>query len=69
MGVVDRVQAFLGDDANKLQELNVVAEKKLAGAAKQSELPKRAEQNTRAMLTGLLKALGFETVTVEFAGP
>jgi hypothetical protein len=69
MGVVDRVQAFLGNDANKVQELNKIAETKIADAAKQSELPKRAEQNTRAMLTGLLKSLGFETVTVEFAGP
>jgi hypothetical protein len=69
MGVVDRVQAFLGNDANRVQELNKVAETKIADAAKQSELPRRAEQNTKAMLTGLLKSLGFETVTVEFAGP
>jgi hypothetical protein len=69
MGVIDRVQAFLGNDPNRVQELNKVAEKKIADAATQSELPKRAEQNTRIMLTGLLKSLGFTTVTVEFAGP
>ena len=39
------------------------------GAARRhADLRRRAEHNTRAMLEGLLKALGFTTVVVEFEG-
>ena len=69
MGILDRVGAFLGNDPNRLQRVNSVAEEKIAAAAKQSKLADQAERNTKAMLTGLLKSLGFQTVTVEFAGP
>ncbi|HEX7307224.1 DUF4230 domain-containing protein [Lentzea sp.] len=46
------------------QKFYVAAEAKLAEAAKQSELLKRAEDNTRVMLTGMLQALGFQVKVV-----
>lgn len=51
------------------QELYQRAEKKLATSAKRSGLEKRAERNTRQMLTGLLGELGIDDVTVVFAKP
>jgi hypothetical protein len=58
-GVVDT-----GDDAETYR----LAEEKLAAAARDgSGLLARAERNTRTMLVGLLRALGFERVEVRFA--
>lgn len=37
--------------------------------AEKSDLSKRAEENTRAMLTGLLNSLGFQSVEVRFEDP
>lgn len=42
------------------QEFYVTAEQKIAEAAEASDLKNRAEENTRAMLTGMLKALGYQ---------
>jgi hypothetical protein len=50
------------------QELYPLAEEKLAAAARDgSGLLDRAEQNTRLMLVGLLRSLGFTRVEVRFA--
>jgi hypothetical protein len=68
-GIVNKFQSMIDDDSNRLQKLYQVAEKKLTTAADQSGLKSQAERNARAMLEGLLKSLGFTTVTVEFAGP
>ncbi len=68
-GIVNRIQDFMGSDTNRLQRLYVLAEQKLQAAAEESALVARAEQNARLMLVGLLKSLGFRTVTVEFAAP
>lgn len=42
------------------QEFYVTAERKINEAAEASDLKNRAEENTRAMLTGMLKALGYQ---------
>lgn len=42
------------------QEFYVTAEQKISEAAEASDLKNRAEENTRAMLTGMLKALGYQ---------
>ncbi len=68
-GLVDRVDDFLSSNPNGEQELQVLAARKLeAAAAADPEVLDRAEENTRATLTGLLKALGFTDVTVKFVG-
>ena len=67
-GAVDRIQSLLGDDPGFEPELYALAEEKLANAARDgSGLLARAERNTRLMLDGLLRALGFTRVEVRFS--
>ncbi len=47
----------------------MLAEKKIQTAAERSRLTRQAEQNTRAMLVGMLGSLGYTTVTVKFSEP
>lgn len=66
-GLLDRVQGFLSSSPNDQRELYVLAETKIAEAAASSDLRARADTNTKAMLEGMLKSLGFTKVTVKFA--
>jgi hypothetical protein len=70
-GLVNRVGDALGDGGtDDERELLALAERKLAEAARQSpELLAAAERNTRSMLVGLMRGLGFERVTVRFLAP
>ncbi|MEV5408339.1 DUF4230 domain-containing protein [Thermopolyspora sp. NPDC052614] len=67
-GLLDRVQEFMSSSPQNQQELYVLAEKKIAEAAAASDLRARADQNTRAMLEGMLKSLGFTTVIIQWSG-
>lgn len=67
-GIADRVAGVFGNPAND-QFLYQAAEGKLSDAAKASTILDLAETNTRAMLTSLLKSLGFENVTITFVAP
>lgn len=62
-GLFNRLGAVL--DTKSQQEFYLAAEKRIADAAAKSELRKRAAENTRTMLTGMLRALGFEVTVVE----
>lgn len=62
-GLVNRLGSVL--DTQSQQEFYLAAEKRIAGAADKSELRKRASENTKTMLTGLLRALGFQVTVVE----
>jgi hypothetical protein len=67
-GAIDRIQSLLGDDPGFEPKLYTLAQEKLASAARDgSGLLARAERNTRLMLEGLLRALGFTRVDVRFA--
>jgi hypothetical protein len=67
-GAIDRLQSLLGDDSGVSSDLYPLAEEKLASAARNgSGLLKRAQLNTRLMLEGLLRSLGFTRVDVRFA--
>ncbi|MFC4057460.1 DUF4230 domain-containing protein [Planomonospora corallina] len=66
-GLLDRMGDFLSASPADQRELYQLAEKKIAEAALASDLRRRADQNTRAMLQGMLTGLGFEKVTVKFA--
>jgi hypothetical protein len=69
-GLLDRVGSVFEDSPTEDRELFVLAERKLAEAARaDDELLRRAEENTRSMLEGMLGALGFEQVTIRFAQP
>ena len=66
-GAIDRIQSLFGDDTGLEQELYPLAVEKLADAARNSSgLLARAERNTRLMLVGLLRSLGFTDVEVRF---
>lgn len=67
-GLVNRIGDAFKDNSAQQQELYTLANRRLAqAAAGTDELAGRAEANTRAMLTGLLKSLGFTSVTVVFS--
>ncbi|MFI5958522.1 DUF4230 domain-containing protein [Cryptosporangium sp. NPDC051539] len=66
-GVIDRFKSLFTDDPNKLADVYKAAEAKIGDAAKETDLSSRAQDNTRALLTGLFKSLGFTTVTVTFS--
>jgi hypothetical protein len=66
-GLFDRVSGLFGDNPTGERELYVLSQQKLLAAAQaNSGLLRRAEGNTKAMLESLLRALGFEQVSVEF---
>lgn len=66
-GLLDRVQDFLSASPGDQRELYVLAERKIAEAAAASDLRARADANTRTMLEGMLRSLGFTKVAVRFA--
>ncbi|MEV6525631.1 DUF4230 domain-containing protein [Longispora sp. NPDC051575] len=66
-GLVNRLKDFGGGDANRTQQLYLLAEQKISASANDGTLAERARTNARSTLTGLLRSLGFTTVTVEFA--
>ncbi|MDP8937654.1 MAG: DUF4230 domain-containing protein [Actinomycetota bacterium] len=66
-GVLDRVGSVFSDSPTSDRPLFLAAEDKMRTAAAASDLRTRAEQNTRQMLEGTLRSLGFTTVTVTFA--
>ena len=69
-GLVDRVEDAFSDRPGDEQPLYQLAEEKLGeAAAAEPELRRTAERNTRSMLEGMLRGLGFERVTVRFAQP
>jgi hypothetical protein len=57
-GVWDSVKGLF--EAEDQRELFVMAEKKIGEAANETGLTKRAERNTRQMLTGLFTSLGYK---------
>lgn len=66
-GLIDRVASLFQDSPTGERELYSLAEDKLvAGARGGSGLLARAERNTRATLTALLRALGFEQIVIRF---
>jgi hypothetical protein len=65
-GLWNRVGDAFGGDANRQQETYKLAKEKIATAAKDTELAQRAQDNTRKMLEGLLRSLGYQTVTITF---
>jgi hypothetical protein len=66
-GLFNRISDALNGDPNRLQKVYVLAEQRIAEAARSSGLAQRAEENTRKMLEGMLHSLGYTTVTVTFA--
>lgn len=57
-GAFDRLTDLVGTPDQ--QQFYVLAEQKIAEAAAQSTITDQAEENTRTMLTGMLRSLGYE---------
>jgi hypothetical protein len=69
-GLVNRVGSIFESGTESQRTMLVRAQDKLArAAAADRELPATARRNTTRMLTGLLKGLGVERVTVRYAAP
>lgn len=64
-GLVNRYRDALS--AQDQSELYKLAEQKLVSAAKESKLAQQAQENTRAMLTGLFKSLDIEVTFTDDA--
>ena len=67
-GLIDRVgEAFGSGGADEERKLLRLAQRKLAEAARQDpNILATAERNTRSMLEGMLRGLGFRRVTIRF---
>lgn len=68
-GLLNRLTDVVGNDPNRQREVFVLAEQQIAAAARESGLTERAQENTRKMLEGMLKSLGYQTVTITYANP
>ena len=68
-GLLNRLNDLVGGDPNKQQQVYQLAEDKITAAARDSGLTARAEVNTRKMLEGLLRSLGYEKVTITYTAP
>lgn len=65
-GLLDRLGDFFSDNPDSEQAVQKLAVKHIGDAAKDSELTKRAEENTTGMLDGLPRSLGFKEVSVSY---
>jgi hypothetical protein len=68
-GLLNHLGDVFANDPNKLQELYKLGDQKIAEAATGSGLQQRAEENTRRMLDGMLRSLGYTSITINFASP
>ena len=68
-GIFNHLGDLFNADPNKQKEVFQLGEQRISAAATASGLGQRAQDNTRNMLQGLVKSLGYTTVTVQFAQP
>ena len=66
-GLLDRIGNFFAGNPNSQQQVYILAEQKIGTAAQHSQLLAEAQKNTRSMLDGMLRSLGFQQITVTFA--
>jgi hypothetical protein len=70
LGLIDRLGNLFSDQPNpQNQQMYQLAQQRLAAAARQVGLQKRAEDNTRKTLETLMRSLGFTEVTIRFVDP
>ena len=66
-GLLDRIGNFFAGNPNSQQQVYILAQQKIGTAAQHSQLLAEAQKNTRSMLDGMLRSLGFQQVTVTFS--
>jgi hypothetical protein len=65
-GLLNRLGNFFSGNPDSQHQVYVVAQQKIQSAAQHSTLIAQAETNTRKMLNGFMRSLGFKRVTVIF---
>ncbi len=65
-GLLNRIGNFFSGNPNSQQRVYIAAQQKIQEAARQSPLLAEAQKNTRGMLTGMLRSLGFKQISVDF---
>jgi hypothetical protein len=65
-GLLNRIGNLFSGDPGSQQQVYIAAQQKIQAAAVHSPLLAQAMSNTRSMLTGMLRSLGFSHVTVTF---
>lgn len=65
-GLLNKIGDFFDGDVNRQREVLLVAEQRIAAAAEASAIRQTAQKNTRKTLEGILRSLGYTTVTVTF---
>ena len=65
-GLLNRIGSFFSGNPNSQQQAYLAAQQKIQAAASHSPLLAQAKSNTRSMLTGMLRSLGFSRITVTF---
>ncbi|MFZ4584002.1 MAG: DUF4230 domain-containing protein [Acidimicrobiia bacterium] len=65
-GLLNRIGDFVSNNPTNDAELYRAAEAKMTAAAASSDLQAKAEANTTAMLSGLMRAAGFDRVNVVY---
>ena len=69
-GLGNRIGELFSDDADSERKLLLSAQEKLEEAARADpEILRSAERNTQQMLEGLMRGLGFTSVTIRFRPP
>jgi Protein of unknown function (DUF4230) len=69
-GVLNEIGNLFQDERNAEREVYLLAEDKIAAAARANGgVVERARQNTREMLTSLLRSLGFRRISIYFEPP
>jgi hypothetical protein len=66
-GVLDRVGSAFSDNPSTERPFVLAAEEEMRKSAAASDLLQKAEANTRSMLEGMLRALGYASVSVTFS--
>jgi hypothetical protein len=66
-GFLDRIGSAFSDNPSTERPLVLAAEARMRDAAGASDLRAKAEDNTRKMLEGMLRALGYASVNVSFS--
>jgi len=67
-GLMNRLGEVFGGSPDRQRQVYALGEQKIAAVAKDSGLLARAQDNARKMLEGLLRSLGFTTITVVVGG-
>jgi hypothetical protein len=65
-GLLNRIGTFFSGNPNSQQQVYIIAQQRIETAARRSPLLTEAERNTESMLTGMLRSLGFQRVSVTF---